>query len=76
MIILEKCMIIGILSLMLILLSINEDDFFIRSYLGYMIIVIAFLANFIALVIIFTGKVRDCKKKRRKHTQHIKKIYP
>ena len=58
-------MILGIMSLILILLLIHEDDFDSRAIIGYVIIGIASLTNFIALIAIIIGKVRDCIHKRR-----------
>ena len=58
-------MILGILSLIMSLLFIREDDYESRSKIGYIIISLAALPNIIALIVIIMGKVRDCVHKRR-----------
>ena len=68
-------MILGILSLIMSLLFIGEDDFDSRSKIGYLIIGLASLTNIIALILIIIGKIRDCiLKKRSIKAQQRKKI--
>ena len=58
-------MILGILSLIMSLLFIREDDYVSRSIIGYLIIGLGTVTNIIALIVIIIGKVRDCIHKKR-----------
>ena len=53
------------LTIILILSTISEDDTDYRNKIGYILIGIAGLLNIITLITIIIGKVRDCILKRR-----------
>ena len=58
-------MMFGILTIILILSTISEDDTDNRNKIGYILIGITGLLNVITLITIIIGKVRDCILKRR-----------